>query len=171
MDSVDIDGLDIEMPEVTQVGFVVEDVEDAAERYSRVLGIEPWTGYRFEPPDLADTTYRGESVTYSMRIAHGFAGETNLELIEPLSGPSIYADHLEEHEEGMHHLKSSWDDEQRTYEIVEAFEDAGIPVVQSGGYKGSEFWYFDTADVLNGLIFETSIRRNEGERSPDFVYP
>lgn len=32
-----------------------------------------------------------------MRIAHRFVGETNLELIEPLDGPSVYADHLAEH--------------------------------------------------------------------------
>lgn len=70
----------------------------------------------------------------------------------------------------MHHLSSSRKSERRTYEVVEVFEDAGIPVVQSGSYKRSEFWYFDTAEVLNGLVFETSIRRNEAWRSPESVY-
>lgn len=163
--------LDIEIPEIVQLGIVVEDIEDAMEQYRMILGVEPWTVYRFEPPDLTDTTYRGESVEYSMLIAHGYAGETDIELIEPLSGPNVYSDHLDERGEGVHHIKAAWEDEARTYEVVEEFEDAGFPVVQSGRYLGSEFFYFDTSEELHGLSFETSIRRNEEERTPEFVYP
>lgn len=163
--------VNIEIPNVRQVGIVVEDLEDGMERFRSILGVEPWTGYRFEPPELADTTYRGEPVEYGMRIAHGYAGETDIELIEPTIGPNIYFDHLGEHGEGLHHVKSSFPGEERTYEVVAAFEDAGIPVIQSGSYDGSEFWYFDTADELNGLLFETSIRRGIDERTPEFVYP
>ena len=162
--------LDIELPEITQVGFVVEDLEDAIERFRLIMGLDSWEVYRFEPPELSDTWYRGEPTEFSMRIAHTYAGETNLEFIEPLSGPNVYADHLDEHGEGIHHLKSSWDEEARTYEVVEAFEDAGIPVLQRGSYMNSEFWYFDTAEVLNGLVFETSIRRM-GERTPEYTLP
>jgi methylmalonyl-CoA/ethylmalonyl-CoA epimerase len=50
----------IEIPEITQVGFVVEDLEDGMERFGSILGIAPWEVYRFEPPKLSETTYRGE---------------------------------------------------------------------------------------------------------------
>lgn len=164
--------VDIELPNVAQIGIVVDDLEDGMERYSSILGIEPWTGYRFEPPALTDTTYRGNPVEYGMRLAHGYAGEIDVELIEPTISPNIYQDHLDEHGEGLHHVKSSWPGApERTYRVVDAFTDAGIPVVQSGRYHGSEFWYFDTAPVLNGLVFETSIRRNMNDRTPEFVYP
>lgn len=162
--------LDIDLPEITQVGFVVEDIEDAIERYRLVMGLESWVAYRFEPPELSDTWYRGDPVEFSMRIAHTYVGETNLEFIEPLEGPNIYADYLEEHGEGIHHLKTSWEDEERTHEVVDAFEEAGIPILQRGSYKSSQFWYFDTADLLNGLVFETSIKRTD-ERTPEFTCP
>lgn len=164
--------VDVALPNVQQVGIVVEDIEDSMERYRAILGIEPWTGYRFEPPALSETTYRGEPVEYGMRLAHGYAGEMDIELIEPLFGPTIYTDHLDNHGEGLHHIKSSWPgDPERTYRVVAAFEDAGIAVIQSGCYHDSEFWYFDTAPLLNGLVFETSIRRNVADRTPDFEYP
>lgn len=164
--------VDIELPNVQQIGIVVEDIEDGMARYRSILGIEPWTGYRFEPPALTETTYHGTSVEYGMRLAHGYAGGMDIELIEPTFGPNIYSDHLDEYGEGLHHIKSSWPGApERTYRVVAAFRDAGIPVIQSGRYHDSEFWYFDTAAVLNGLIFETSIRRNVEERTPDFEYP
>lgn len=168
----DIPHVDIELPNVTQLGIVVEDLKDAVARYHSILGIRSWTGYRFEPPTLTDTTYYGDHTEYAMQLAHGYAGPMDIELIEPLRGPNIYDDHLEEHGEGLHHIKSSWpDDPDHTYAVVAAFETAGIPVIQSGRYAGSEFWYFDTAPHLNGLILETSIRRNVADRTPDFEYP
>lgn len=61
--------VDVTLPEVTQVGFVVRDLESAMRRFGRLFGIEPWLVYRFEPPRLTDTTYRGEPGSYSMRVA------------------------------------------------------------------------------------------------------
>jgi len=166
----DIPETGIEIPEVNQVGFVVENLEDGVERFQKLFGVTPWTEYRLEPPELVDTTYRGEPVEFGFRAALAYAGETNLELIEPTMGPNIYEDHLEAHGEGMHHLKASFANETKTYEVIRQFEDAGIDVIQSGSYKGSEFWYFDTASECCGLVFETSIRRNYDEREPANVY-
>ncbi|WP_306055724.1 hypothetical protein [Natronococcus wangiae] len=54
--------------------------------------------------------------------------------------------------------------------VVEEFEAADMPVIQSGNYAGTEFWYFDTAEELNGAIFETAA--NVGEiPDPDETYP
>ena len=114
--------------------------------------------------------YRGDLGSFSMRIAHEFAGETNLELIEPLDVPNVYHDHLEAHGEGIHHLKPAWDDGRRIYEVIQVLREAGIQVVQIRSCKASEFWYFDTTDVVNGLMFEASIRRNEAGWSPEFIY-
>jgi hypothetical protein len=61
--------VDVPLPEISHVAFVVEDLEDAMRRFARLLGIEPWLCYRYEPPRLTDTTYRGESTDYSMRVA------------------------------------------------------------------------------------------------------
>lgn len=167
----DVPHLGLDLPGVDQVAFVVEDLRDGMDRFGNILGIEPWTVHRFEPPDLTETTYRGDAVEYGMLLAIAEVGGTMVELIEPTIGPNIYYDHLEAHGEGLHHIACfSWS-ESETYELVEQFEAAGMPILQSGNYVGSEFWYFDTADELNGLIFETAIRRNVDEREPEYTYP
>lgn len=164
----DIPQLDIEIPELSQVAFVVEDLDDGMDRFGSILGIGPWEVYRFEPPALSDRTYRGEPHEYSMALAIARIGETMVELIEPLGGSSLYTDHLEEHGEGLHHVACfAFDD---PYGVVEAFEDAGMPVVQSGSYGDAEFWYFDTAAELNGTIFETAANV-DGMPEPDRTYP
>lgn len=128
-----------EIPKVDQVGFVVESLEDGVERFQKLFGVSPWTEYRLEPPELEGTTYRGEPVEFGFRAALAYASDTNLELVEPTMGPNIYEDHLTAHGEGLHHLKSSFVDEAETHEVIRRFEDAGIDIIQSGSYKGSEF--------------------------------
>ena len=166
-----IPDLDIELPGIDQVAIVVEDLKNGMDRYQAILGIEPWTVHRFESPNLTETTYRGEDVEYGMMLAIADAGGTDIELIEPTMGPNLYTDHLEEHGEGLHHVAYFGWDEDETYDIVETFEAGGMPPVQTGNYFGTEYWYFDTADELNGLLFETAIRRNVGEREPVAIYP
>lgn len=164
----DIPRVDVEVPSIDQVAFVVEDLEDGMDRFGAVLGISPWRIYRFEPPRLTETTYRGESHDYSMALALTELGDTMLELIEPLEGRSIYTDHLDDHGEGLHHVACfSFEDPDG---VVESFEDAGLPVLQSGDFAGTTYWYFDTADVLNGVIFETA-GNVEAMPEPDRVYP
>lgn len=69
MGTGNIPQLDVEIPELSQVAFVVEDLEDAMRRFGRLLGIEPWLLYRYEPPRLTHATFRGEPTDYSMRVA------------------------------------------------------------------------------------------------------
>lgn len=218
---LDVPDLDVALPEISQVGFVVEDLEDAMDRFGALLGIEPWLLYRYEPPRLSDTTYRGEPHEYSMRVAlsdvegpvdvgsdlvgastlerllgwvtdlrnrvglgdsdasaddrpgedsplpnPGMPG-LNVELIEPLEGPSLYTEHLEAHGEGLHHLGCfAFDD---PYEVVERYEGAGIPVAQSGTFDGLQFWYLDATDEANGLLLETAANLT-AVPEPDDVY-
>ncbi|MFP4625705.1 MAG: VOC family protein [Natronomonas sp.] len=167
----DIPQLDIELPGIDQFAVVVEDLKDGMDRYRGIFGVEPWTIYRFEPPELTQTTYRGDDVEYGMVLALADVGDTMIELIEPTIGPNVYTDHLEEHGEGLHHVAYFGWDESETHDVIASFEAVGMPVIQSGNYLGTDFWYFDTRDELNGLCFETGVRRNVGEREPVAVYP
>lgn len=167
----DIPDLDVELPEIDQVAIVVEDLDDGMARYRSVLGIEPWTVYRFEPPTLTDTTYRGEPTEYGMVLALGYAGDTMIELIEPTIGPNVYEDHLDEHGEGLHHVAYfGWDADEATH-VIEEFEANDMPVIQSGTYEGTDFWYFDSPDELNGMMFEIGVRRDVENRTPERIWP
>jgi hypothetical protein len=160
--------LDVAIPEISQIGFVVRDIEDGMDRFGGMLGLGPWEIYRFEPPTLTDTTYRGEPHDYSMVLALAFAGDTMIELIAPMEGPSIYTEHLDEHGEGLHHVACfAFDDADA---VVAEFEEAGMPVLQSGVYDETPYWYFDTEERLNGVIFETATNL-EAMPDPDRTYP
>lgn len=156
---IDVESLGVDIPEVSQVGMVVEDLDEGMEQFEAVLGVGPWNDIRFEPPELTDTTYLGKETEFSFRIAIADAGEIDLELIEPLEGENVYTDHLEEHGEGLHHIACyTLDDPQET---VDVFRDAGMPVIQSGVFKGSTFWYIDTREALHGVLFEVLDRDDD----------
>jgi hypothetical protein len=144
----------VEIPEISHIGIVVEDLELAMERYSLLLGIGPWRTFHIIPPRLTETTYRGEQVEYAMRIALTEVTRSTIELIEPLGGDSSYQTQLNREGGGFHHFACF--SFEKPYEAVSAFRDADIQVLQTGNFAGMEFWYFDTRNLLNGLIFEVA---------------
>ncbi|MDL5363438.1 VOC family protein [Halalkalicoccus sp. NIPERK01] len=159
-----IPSVGIEIPEITQVAFVVRDIEDGVDRFGSILGIGPWEVYRFEPPRLSETTYRGDPHDYSMILALSEVAGT---MIGPLEGESIYTEHLEEHGEGLHHVACfAFED---TEAVVDRFVEAGVGVLQSGNFAGVPYWYFDTRSALNGVIFETATNL-EAMPEPDETY-
>lgn len=160
----------VDLPAIKQLAFVVADLEEALAQYVQVFGIEPWTVYEAEPADFSESTYHGDPAEFGMRYAVGRVGDLMLELIEPTAGPSIYHDHLEERGEGIHHVAYfSWS-EAETRDAVDRLETAGFDVMQHGTVWGTEFWYFDARAELNGLVFETAIRRDVADRDAT-IYP
>ncbi len=88
-----------------QVAMVVRDMEAAMKRHWDVFKIGPWDIYTFDPSKVQDYTYRGKPATHSCLIAVTWMGDTQLELMQPLTGYSIYDEHLERRGEGLHHVK------------------------------------------------------------------
>jgi catechol 2,3-dioxygenase-like lactoylglutathione lyase family enzyme len=150
--------LDATLPALGQVGFVVRDLEDGAERFRSFLGVSPWAVWEFEPPALSKRTYRGAPAQFTMRIAIATVGDLMLELIDPGDGPSVHRDFLDDHGEGLHHVAcfSSGD----TDRVIETMSDAGAPVVQRGRFGDSTFTYLGTTDLLSGILFETGTSIN-----------
>jgi hypothetical protein len=151
---------------VLQVGLVVRDLRAAMETYWRLLGIGPWKTYTYAPPTLREATVRGRRVNYSMRIACAQAGPTQLELIQPLDGPSIYVEHLQAKGEGLHHIQSRI--EHDIQDVLAAFARLGIGVLMSGKFGEGEFYYLDTEPTL-GVIYE--IFQRQSRPAPEAVYP
>jgi methylmalonyl-CoA/ethylmalonyl-CoA epimerase len=157
--------LPIHLGDVIQTGLVVHDLQKSMEAYWSLLGIGPWKIYTYEPPLLREGTVRGRRVDYAMRVAITQAGPTQLELIQPLYGSSIYVEHLETKGEGLHHIQSRVDNIE---EVLAAFQAAGVSVLMSGKFGEGEFYYLDTAERL-GVIYEIFRRKSRPE--PEAVYP
>lgn len=155
--------------QVDQVGIVVRDLEESLRRYSSFWRLGEWRCYTYSPRTVVGATYRGQPGTYAMMLA--LAGETpQVELIEPLAGPSIYHEWLETHGEGgVHHLGVFVDDLQSR---IQSAEEAGLAVIQSGFGYGADgsggFAYLDTLGEL-GTIVEL-IEVPAVRRPPDKVW-
>lgn len=135
---------------ICQIGIVVRDLQKAVDNYWASLGIGPWMTIRMEPPLLRDVTLRGKPVEASMMAAIAQSGSLQLELIQPLEGPSIWKEFLEERGEGVHHVQSL---DQDPKAALVAFKEIGIDVLMSGRIGDNIFYYMDTEPLL-GTIYE-----------------
>lgn len=160
-----VPGVPIRLGDVLQTGIVVKDLRASMETYWRTLGIGPWRVYTYAPPMLREPTLRGQPAAYAIRIAHAQAGPLQLELIQPLSGPSIFAEHLEARGEGLHHIQSRVENIE---EVLAAFQRLGVGVLMSGKFGDGEFYFLDTERLL-GVVYE--IFRRKSRPAPEAVYP
>ncbi|MGH3136306.1 MAG: VOC family protein [Gaiellaceae bacterium] len=137
---------------VGQIGIVVRDLESACRRYSALWQCGPWRLYTYGPAILSRQTYRGESSQFSVRIALN-PTTPQIELLQPLEGPSVYDDWLERRGEGLHHLAAYVED---AGQAIESLAGAGYDVIQEGRGFGVEgdgaFVYFDTEHDLGYLL-------------------
>jgi catechol 2,3-dioxygenase-like lactoylglutathione lyase family enzyme len=156
-------------PDIKQCAIVVHDLDAAVRRFHAELGIGPWTAYRLEPPILKGMRYGGVESEFSLRHALAWQGEMQFELVQPLAGPSIFAEHLEAHGEGLHHVGKFVDDHPAA--VAQALA-AGFVELQSARGFGAEgdgaFAYFrhPAVPLIVELISPPRVRIE-----PEFVYP
>ena len=138
---------------VHQVGIVVADIDVAVAAHSHLCdcATQDWRFDTFGRDSVQELTVRGAPAAFSMRLAfHGSAPE--LELIQPLAGPSIYAEWLEGGG-GLHHLAVAVTSLERA---TAAMERAGFATLQAGlGFAPAGrggFAYFDTVAALGYVI-------------------
>ena len=151
--------------DIIQVAHVVRDIDMAMKHYWETFGIGPWDIYTFAPPAVRDSMVRGKPSTHTYLLAVTWPGTVQLELMQPLTGRSIYDECLETRGEGLHHMKLYYPDCQAA---LERFRAMGIAVIQSGKIDADEFYYLDTEAAL-GYVIE--IGNNGKIREPERRYP
>ena len=136
-----------------QIGILVPDLAEGIRKWSAILGREDWRVYTYGPDWVPELTYRGEPGQFSMRLAL-IGSEPQVELIEPLTGPSIYHEWIDEHGYGQHHI-GFWVDS--IDDVATQAAEAGIDLFMTGrgyGLNGDGgFAYLDTLEAM-GVILE-----------------
>jgi methylmalonyl-CoA/ethylmalonyl-CoA epimerase len=152
-----------------QVGIVVRDLNGALERYAGLWGLTPWRLWTYGPDTVPDLGLRGEPASYEMNIA--LWGENpQIELIEPVRGPSIYEEWLEQQGEGLHHIGIYVPD--LGAGLAEMARAGHEPIQWGRGYglKGDGgYAYFDTRELFG--IFTELIEVPEVRIPPRRTYP
>ena len=132
-----------------QVALVVRDIELARQTYAQLFACEPPPIIITEPPEQSHVQYRGGPTTARAKLAFFALGNVQLELIEPLGGPSIWQEHLDRHGNSIHHIAFRVADRQQT---TTALASRGCPTVQTGDFPGGCYAYVDSAPQLGVML-------------------
>jgi hypothetical protein len=122
-----------------QLGFVVDDLLDAASRWAKVFGVGP---FHVLPPMEPACTYRGTESAIALQIAVAQAGPVQIELIEQrCDRASVYRDLFAKGDSGFHQLCTVSAD----YEATKArYVDMGYELVTEIFGQGVHTCFFDT---------------------------
>jgi len=119
-----------------QIAWVTRDLDATEKALTMLLGAKKWIrmpGVHFGPDAC---TYRGKPADFVADISLSYAGETQLELIAPVNGQSIYTDFLDRAGAGLHHICIEVEDVER------ALAERDAEAVQRGLMPGGmEFAY------------------------------
>lgn len=152
-----------------QIGVVVHDLDRTIRNLTEIFDIGPFRTIDWPPSDRRDFErfYHGNLGDFTARMAFTELGPVELEIIQPLTGKSIWADFLEQHGEGIHHIRFNVMDEKP---VVEYLSDKDIQPVQSGfGLRPGTFWINFGTEKTVGFIIEImrAIPGTDG-RTPQF---
>jgi hypothetical protein len=135
-----------------QLAFVVHDLETAVQRFRAVFG-GSWSGHLLDENLVGGRLHRGRPADFSLRIADNNTSP-NYELLQPIKGPSVLTEWLEQHGEGFHHVGYVVE----SIDAVEAeMRDAGhMPVLEVHSLLGVDgdgrAVYFDTVDAIGCYV-------------------
>jgi methylmalonyl-CoA/ethylmalonyl-CoA epimerase len=134
-----------------QLGFVVPDARAAARDWHAAYGLGPWTIFTVRPeaPEI-----EGRAEPYAMRVAVCQWGAVQMELLEPVDGPTDYVRSLEAHggRPHLHHVKSAYQGELE--DVSAALEARGQEAILRGHVPGASTFVYLRPEQDLGCILE-----------------
>jgi len=134
---------------VTQVGIIVGDIESKARAWSEILGLPLPDIIITDTVDKAQTEYNGKPTTARAKLAFFHMGQLDVELIEPIDGPSTWKDQLDGHGNSLHHIAFVIEGMQ---DKVAYLDSKGVPLLQRGEYTGGRYAYLDGVAQLGTVL-------------------
>jgi methylmalonyl-CoA/ethylmalonyl-CoA epimerase len=138
---------------LTQVGFIVRDIEKSKKKFAEFFGVETPRHFDGGKYEVTGTTVDGKPAPDANCVMAFFDAGPNvqIELIQPNGVKSTWQDFLDEHGEGIHHIAFNV---KGTDEKILACEKAGMKVLQRGKYGdgGGEYTYLDATGDLKCIL-------------------
>jgi hypothetical protein len=155
--------------ELDQIGIVVNDLHAFTRELTRLFGIGPFRIFEW-PLDGVDpqATYHGQPGNFRLLLAFVTVGKIQIEIVQPLEGQNIYSDFLRDHGPGLHHFRLTIPGFEKG---VQSLIEAGIEHIASGTgmHVGSQWAYFDTTRLLEGVVVELRTRLEEAGGEGEWV--
>ncbi len=105
---------------INHIGVAVKDLDKAIELYRDQLGLE----------------FKGTDVVEEQKVKVAFfkIGETNIELVSPISDDSPIAKYLEKNREGIHHIAYEVEDIEKA---LKTLKEKGVKLINEEPRKGA----------------------------------
>ena len=134
---------------VTQVAIIVRDIEAKARAWSQILGLPVPEIIVTDTVDKTQAEYNGQPTTARAKLAFFHLGQLDVELIEPIDGPSTWKDQLDRHGDSLHHIAFNIKDMK---DKIALLDSRGVPLVQRGEYTGGRYAYLDGVAQLGAIL-------------------
>ena len=135
-----------------QICFVVEDLQQAMDFFSKTNGVEVWNVAEGLSQTQKEKEYYGQPGDFQFSCAYGFAGETLIELARHDGGKSVYKDWLDDKGKGPHHIGFRQKDAAEYAQAEQHYLDLGIAKAMAGFFEGPfgncRWAYFDTREQI-----------------------
>ena len=92
-----------------------------------------------------DCTYRGAPADFVADVSFSYAGDTQLEVIRPVSGVGVYSEFLEQSGPGLHHVCRAAPDVDAFDALCVDAERDGVSVVARGVMPGGMHFAYVSA--------------------------
>ncbi|OIK15000.1 hypothetical protein BIV60_10740 [Bacillus sp. MUM 116] len=136
---------------INQLAFVVNDIEQASEAFSKLLGIPMPKWFLTGDRTVSKVVFRGEPTDSRSKLVFMNTPTVQFELIEPNNEPGTIREFRDTVGEGIHHIAFDVDSIKNTLPV---FEENGYPLLQSGEFTSSDgrYVYVDTLKEHKTLV-------------------
>jgi methylmalonyl-CoA/ethylmalonyl-CoA epimerase len=130
----------------SQIAWVVKDVEKAKTFFKEMFGVNNFSPTATTRLQDYDGTYYGEPADAENLVTMTFSGGTFIEIIQPISGKSIFKDYIDNNPTGgIQHIAYSTPIANLD-NVISAFENKGFKVVSSFDTPIAKIVFFDTRE-------------------------
>lgn len=121
--------MNLNLPRVFQVCVVVNDLDQAVDHFTNVIG---WGPFEIQELDSKDYTFRGRPSTGGkVRVATtAWDSAPALEIAQPLDDESAFAEFLKERGEGLHHVHCGMVDDLDV--VLPSLAKDGVEIISMG---------------------------------------
>ena len=147
--------------DLAQIAWVVKDIETTLRFFQDVMGI---SFSKVDTIRVAEfgATYYGKPSNAESLVAMAYSGGTFIELIQPVSGNSVFQDYLDKNPAGgIQHIAYSIPVD-KLDKVISEFADRGFPVISSFDHPIAKIVFFDTCKEI-GVMTEIMGITKEGE--------
>ena len=135
---------------INQIAIIVRDAVGTAKRYSKLFGLGPWRFLDLKPTDIILHDKVLGDAEVCIRVATANLGDIQIELQQPMYGPSTQMEFLNKHGQGIHQLSFGGIDNHD--EVVQKCSDLGIGIEMQALIGGAlTITYLDTQKELGAI--------------------